>query len=1037
MLRPQKAALVGSYMLRTTLAVSPSVDVALCPPAGWAEQEQLRRHGWLTRRSDYLSSLAAYLAEPVVGEVFGGKLRVRHDTAAPGEKSFLAVEGPGGGWEVRLHCALLLPQSELQHFALPSTVQHSPHYSQAVLEDALSVVLAERSHGRWARTPVLCDCALLLKLWALKQGLSDGADGLHGRHLTLLLCHLADSGRIMDSMGSAQAFRIALQFLSALPESVDLAPPSEVTLQQGPSAQRQELLGMLSERSPTLMHFLGHSTWYQVSPAVVKEAGQAARAALKLLDSATGSDAIAALFQRPSPFWLRYDVYCRAPWPKRPMPTAVTKQRAAPDALLTMRADFAAAFQKAVTDHLPGLAVRIRHRDSSGGCVFGIGLETADSLLPRVVEGPPLADKPACAAFKEVWGAGRTRSLQRADGVVRLCAVFDAEASDLATLQAKLSVLLERCCGCPPASAHVLAAAVQRAVQVPADPSRPHGQTLDTAPSLAPLLQQAFMKLTTYLMDLSDFPVRIVNVNHAHAGLRGTAVAPPRPHANLLHPSEPEVASHLLNRSNGVEPVEVVIEFEHSSVWPDHLEAVRALKAAFYCRIAARLRKERRSLCLPREDCVDVLVTGFVFRCYIHHPREVLLLEALGQGPAAAVLNKQLNLLPQHAKLIRACLLRWSSFGAACRLLKRWAAAHMLHGYVTDEALELLVAHVYAAAANPPCTPAAGFVRSLHLLESWDWEDKPLVVPSVFGEDPDLARGAQRGWRAAMESRQRPAMYISGPYCPARSPFTEATPSAPLLRRARSLARAALELYFKLSEDPVGESWEEKWGALFAHSMKPYHFLLTLDWAVVPDALHHLPLQFSRRPVPREVASTARLGEEGKLWRKGAEGRYEALHMLVGYAPVPWLLGELRKLFRESLMFCYDPYGGAAIAAVGLRKLTPEEGQLVSEHCQRLGAGIIHSVQVSQTLMVQDGGTTPVLRSAARQALKRTGFSPAARPATPPSRPSPAVTPLAGPTAKLPPAKRQAPAAPPAASAAASAPAEPRMKRRRAAAASS
>lgn len=88
------------------------------------------------------------------------------------------------------------------------------------------------------------------------------------------------------------------------------------------------------------------------------------------------------------------------------------------------------------------------------------------------------------------------------------------------------------------------------------------------------------------------------------------------------------------------------------------------------------------------------------------------------------------------------------SFGLTCRLIKRWISSHLLSGYVSDEALELIVAHVYLS-PFPYTTPGyrffvrkwpifkfgcnfrssiAAFVRSLTILATYDWLKNPLVV---------------------------------------------------------------------------------------------------------------------------------------------------------------------------------------------------------------------------------------------------------------------------------------------------------------------
>lgn len=60
----------------------------------------------------------------------------------------------------------------------------------------------------------------------------------------------------------------------------------------------------------------------------------------------------------------------------------------------------------------------------------------------------------------------------------------------------------------------------------------------------------------------------------------------------------------------------------------------------------------------------------------------------------------------------------------------RWVHAHLFSGYLADEAIELLVAHVYINPRpyGPPASPLCGFLRVLSLLAEFNWASQPLIV---------------------------------------------------------------------------------------------------------------------------------------------------------------------------------------------------------------------------------------------------------------------------------------------------------------------
>ena len=54
----------------------------------------------------------------------------------------------------------------------------------------------------------------------------------------------------------------------------------------------------------------------------------------------------------------------------------------------------------------------------------------------------------------------------------------------------------------------------------------------------------------------------------------------------------------------------------------------------------------------------------------------------------------------------------------------------MFSGHVRDEAIELMVAHLYTDPSPflPPNSHLVGFLRFLHLLSTFKWQDQPLIV---------------------------------------------------------------------------------------------------------------------------------------------------------------------------------------------------------------------------------------------------------------------------------------------------------------------
>jgi hypothetical protein len=107
-----------------------------------------------------------------------------------------------------------------------------------------------------------------------------------------------------------------------------------------------------------------------------------------------------------------------------------------------------------------------------------------------------------------------------------------------------------------------------------------------------------------------------------------------------------------------IAPLEIVITLERSARWPEDADAVAALKAAFYLKMAQALRSSPRmkgvlAATVATQDYLDAHLGGFVFRIYLHHERELFLLEqAAKRSPFAS----------SHAAVLDAA--RGSSAGA-------------------------------------------------------------------------------------------------------------------------------------------------------------------------------------------------------------------------------------------------------------------------------------------------------------------------------------------------------------------------------------
>jgi hypothetical protein len=316
----------------------------------------------------------------------------------------------------------------------------------------------------------------------------------------------------------------------------------------------------------------------------------------------------------------------------------------------------------------------------------------------------------------------------------------------------------------------------------------PDSASLNTIDAYCKSADQIATQLKTLLMDIAGgavgtkvndddttLPLGIRSVRFVNSSASFTAAAPPC----RLDPDATVMAA----------PMRVVVQFEASGSWPDTLDAIADVKAAFYLRIAASLSKRSAATATPAVTratpaWVDIHIGGYLFRLVIYHPREVQLLQQRGDWRAAYALWFEMEEHTRLSSSIRALALQHPAFGPTASLLKRWLSAQLVpleedsHGagstmssmfflgnrssanpfaslYDSNQVasaptpkggvlsgllVDLLVAHVFLPLNTlhlpPPTHYTAAFFRALQLLASHDWTGVPLIVDldSVLNE---------------------------------------------------------------------------------------------------------------------------------------------------------------------------------------------------------------------------------------------------------------------------------------------------------------
>lgn len=379
-----------------------------------------------------------------------------------------------------------------------------------------------------------------------------------------------------------------------------------------------------------------------------------------------------------------------------------------------------------------------------------LGLYLEPAQIQRLVEyGPPADNGQEVRKFRELWGSkAETRKFR--DGRILESVVWDADGPEQRSkifMQVVRHLVLHHF-GVSSSGTHFFATAYDKLM---AESPQVRNALYNADPQSTGFspLTTAFDDFVKELKELKDLPLQITNVIPVSEGLRYTST---------FVPGAVRVKSlpHISTAANHLALHDCHIVFETSGKWPEDVEAIQKIKAAFLARLAQSLPRAipgcrcEIQLSLTTSPSSDnchlsvILPEGFAFRIRVHQDMERKLLEDVligddeegGDRKASQVSlikhHKRFTALPDHHGAIRALQARHATYSTTVRITKRWLAAHCLAIHMPTELIELIAAHVYLDVESPyevPSTGVAGFARVLQFLSQWQWREQPLLVP--------------------------------------------------------------------------------------------------------------------------------------------------------------------------------------------------------------------------------------------------------------------------------------------------------------------
>ncbi|KAK5049326.1 hypothetical protein LTR84_004255 [Exophiala bonariae] len=593
---------------------------------------------------------------------------------------------------------------------------------------------------------------------------------------------------------------------------------------------------------------------------------------------------------------------------------------------------------KLLTEH----SWALKQDPSTGEDVFEVRLLTNPETVARLVDRGPSAEEPDEAGeFQKFWGDKAERRRFR-DGSITESLVWTS--------------------GSPVTSQIVRHLALHHFELLPSSVSVKSGDleasVLSDDASVGPkdayrLINNTYQSLASALHGLEGLPLPIRSISPTSAALRSST------------------ASHPLLPST-TEPIDILVQFDSSTRWPDSLPAIQHTKIAFLLKLAellsasdskvsTRVGLENTELATNghfNTSFLDIIypspapdLSPICFRTRIYHDREEHLLQtALSDkslhgsvrdslATALAAYKRHFIAAPIHTTAIRNLCTRFPSLSSTIRLLKKWISSHLLLHHLPEEVLEIIAAHIFLCPSpwSAPGSPTTAFLRCLHLLSRWDFSITPLVADlslsqAMTGEQVNEAKTRFQAWRKLDPSLNTMTWFVGTNIDTTGTVWTQGSrPERVVAGRIRALASAAVEMV----KERGSKMEQQDWSGLFVSPLDDFDFRIHLKPSVVK---HH----------GGEAGSRSRRERNGGEFKNLQLGRSLDIDS-IGYDPVVLFIEDLKATFRNTALFFHDGHGGDVIAGLWRPAVVGKKEWRV-----RLGWS---SVPVAAAAVEEDDGT--------------------------------------------------------------------------------
>nr|CAD7569233.1 unnamed protein product [Timema californicum] len=835
----------------------------------------------------------------------------------------------------------------------------TPHHNHSTIQDLVPTANQEYCRRALEGHSNIKDGIRLLKVWLTQRKLNKGYGSFGGHIVAQLVSHLVLQKRISMLGSSYQVVRATWVYLAQSDWTnfgVSLAEPSRGTPPVSEFHQHFEVVLVDSTGYCNLCANMSKETYERVK--------READLAVRCLDN-PNINSFQVLFMTSVPFYRQYDHIVRVSHLSR-LETDQIRQldhtnHTLPLAQVPILATLREGLGRRVTaiavslEDTPHWSISIEPPASADSLTVGLTLDPVHAFIN--IDKGPTANTEEAEKFRDFWGP---KSELRRFPDSSICEAVVWGVTTLADKRMVCGQVVEYLLASR-LGLKVTYVADQYETLIKHSKVKPADFEYGTGEEATLAVLSVFNELSKQVRELNDLPLEIISVqvllksilshpsfavelnttstlaNYAtEAGLRGKRKIEKERKIGMMSPTGtspvfrytdtfPPLATQsragkkvtkdgptciLLNDTSaiGMAPrwipiIEAVIQLALSKKWPNDLEAVRRIKAAFHIEVAKCLSQQCGLTAQPHPNFVDILKTkGNIEGLGVNNstgPMQV----APNYRPQTTVIDLMLCFQSGFVFLSETGIPSGSglhqehpSYGPACCLSKRWLAAQMIDPHHFPEiVVELLVAWLYLCPEphEPPTQPQTAFFRFLHLLASTNWVTQPVIL----NFNTELAREEVVEIESTFQSSRStlPPLFLATSYQPSGVVWTKRNPTLQVLVRTAMLAKESLTI---VEEKLFSRSFDTK--VIFRPPLDVYDVLIYLRPLLNPRRLEAVDVN-KDQPVVNLPSYQYQKGEKLPV---------------AGFNPVQCYLQELRETYGEFALFFHDPYGGEVVGVL-------------------------------------------------------------------------------------------------------------------------